>query len=92
MAERAKHPPWNKKHSPAELPRIERTGPGCPPKPGVTYSVIRIPRRAYELAVQQRRRLLNEADDELRISLGRVFLKAMIEYDRNHPATCGGAK
>jgi hypothetical protein len=92
---------WAKKHSHPDqkpspaLPPIEKTVNGTKsviaPAPGTT--VIRIPRRTYEKACSIRRRMLDSVNSEscadslvARIGLGRIFARAIDEYDRNHPA------
>jgi len=92
---------WAKKHSHPDqkpspvLPPIEKTQNGTKsvldPAPGTT--VIRIPLRTYEKACRIRRRTLDAVNagscaDSLvaRIGLGRIFARAIDEYDVNHPA------
>lgn len=97
MAQR-RGPFWTKKHSkpPSEPAPIEKTVDGETSvvgwKPNYSDKVIRIPERTYEKArrIQRRevaRRSMGSCADEppTRIALGRIFARAIDEYDRNHP-------
>ncbi len=100
MAQREK-PSWLKKGRttqeavPPAMKPIERTCEGqrsvASPSPNYCDTVVRIPGRTYEKACAIRRRMIARAEFDgggglaPRIALGRVFAKAIDEYDRNHP-------